>query len=100
MVFQNPFLATPFLSHPYKTPRCFWVRLFSKWQKGCCSFRHGDIRALCHSSNSRPTPCYHRLTFGPYFPPSTSGRFVCPQTAHVAVDAFPSKSLSICLEAT
>src|SRR5712672_1089287 len=76
------------------------VRLSSQPAKRCCSFRHGDIRALCHSSNCRPTPCYYRLTFGPYFPPSTSGTFVCPQTAHVAVDAFPSKLLSICSEAT
>src|SRR6267142_2662484 len=36
----------------------------------------------------------------PVLPPFHERTFVCPQTAHVAVDAFPSKLLSICLEAT
>src|ERR1700688_4108836 len=41
--------------------------------------------------------CYYRLKFAS---PSTSGKDLCLQTAHVAVGAFPSRSLSLSSEAT
>src|SRR5712671_7641134 len=100
MVFQNPFLATPFLSHPYKTPRLFLgapffqvakrLLLFSTWRHtSALPFKQFSADAVLPSAHVRPVlPPFHERTF------------VCPQTAHVAVDAFPSKLLSICSEAT
>src|SRR6266404_5137789 len=53
----KPFPRNPFPFTSMQNPQVFLGAPFSKWQKCCCSFRHGDIGALCHSSNSRPAPC-------------------------------------------
>src|SRR5882724_2013986 len=76
--------GTSLFSQPAKT-----VLLFSTWRyTSALSFKQFSADAVLPSAHVRPV-----------LPPSTSGTFVCPQTAHVAVDAFPSKLLSICLEA-
>src|SRR6267154_1574008 len=42
MVFQNPFLATPFLSHPYKTPPAvFGCAFFPSSKKAAAFFDTG-----------------------------------------------------------
>src|SRR5882762_2092320 len=72
-------------SQPAKT-----VLLFSTWRHtSALPFKQLSADAVLLSAHVRPVlPPFHERTF------------VCPQTAHVAVDAFPSKLLSICLEAT
>src|SRR5712671_4383798 len=71
MVFQNPFLATPFLSHPYKTPRLFLgapffqvakrLLLFSTWRHtSALPFTQFSANTVLLSAHVRPVlPPFH-----------------------------------------
>src|SRR5467141_2527369 len=63
----------------------------------CLTFSTFDVQTF---RSFRPSSAFYCVTIASSSPPFRQRKDLCLQTAHVAVDAFPNRSLSLSLAAT